>query len=79
MNDVGKTNLLSSLRYLLERKVRINGFSESDFYQRELDNDIKITLEIDLSDYEDNLDSQHIVAKVGGARTSSELNLFIFR
>ena len=79
MNDVGKTNLLSSLRYLLERKVRINGFSESDFYQRELDNDIKITLEIDLSDYEDNLDSQHIVAKVGGARTSSELNLFYFQ
>ena len=32
-----------------------------------------------MSDYEDNLDSQHIVAKVGGARTSSELNLFYFQ
>lgn len=79
MNDVGKTNLLCSIRYLLDRKIRANGFLESDFYQRDTSNAIKITLEVDLSDFESNRDSQHIVSKVVGARTSSELSKFYFQ
>ncbi|HBC7244262.1 TPA: AAA family ATPase [Enterococcus faecalis] len=79
MNDVGKTNLLWSLRYLLDRRIRSYGFSESDFYQRDITNTIKITLEVDLSDLENNRDSQHIVSRVGGARDSSELTLFYFQ
>lgn len=79
MNDVGKTNLLWSLRYLLDRKIRVQGFMESDFYQRDTSQDIKITLEIDLSNYKDNLDSQHIVSRVKGARSDSEMTLFYFQ
>jgi len=79
MNDVGKTNLLYSLRYLLDRKIRSEGFSESDYYQRDTSKKIKITLEIDLSDRDTNRDSQNIISKVGGARSSSELNLFYFQ
>lgn len=79
MNDVGKTNLLYSLRYLLDRKIRSEGFSESDYYQRDTSKKIKITLEVDLSDRATNKDSQNIISKVGGARSSSELNLFYFQ
>lgn len=79
MNDVGKTNLLYSLRYLLDRKIRSEGFSESDYYQRDTSKNIKITLEVDLSDRDTNGDSQNIISKVGGARSSSELNLFYFQ
>ncbi|AKX85939.1 MULTISPECIES: ATP-dependent nuclease [Enterococcus] len=79
MNDVGKTNLLWSLRYLLDRKVRSNGFSESDYYQRDISNKIKITLEVKLSDFSNSRDSQHIVSKVAGARSSEELSLFYFQ
>ena len=79
MNDVGKTNLLCSLRYLLDRKMRNNGFFESDFYQRNTSSNIKITLEVDLSDFESNHDSQHIVSRVRGTRNSTELNLFYFQ
>lgn len=79
MNDVGKTNLLWSLRYLLDRKVRSNGFSESDYYQRDISNKIKITIEVKLSDFSNSRDSQHIVSKVAGARSSEELSLFYFQ
>lgn len=79
MNDVGKTNLLWSLRYLLDRNVRSNGFSESDYYQRDISNKIKITLEVKLSDFSNSRDSQHIVSKVAGARSSEELSLFYFQ
>lgn len=79
MNDVGKTNLLYSLRYLLDRKVRAEGFSESDYHQRDTSKTIKITLEVSLSDRETNRDSQNIISKVGGARASTELDLFYFQ
>lgn len=79
MNDVGKTNLLWSLRYLLDRKIRSNGFLESDYYQRDISKEIRITLEVDLSDISTNRDSQHIVSKVSGSRSSEELNLFYFQ
>lgn len=79
MNDVGKTNLLYSLRFLLDRKIRAAGFSESDYYQRDTSVPIKITLEVDLSDRETSKDSQNIISKVAGSRSSSELDRFYFR
>lgn len=32
MNDVGMTNFLYAIRFLLDRDTRKNGFKESDFY-----------------------------------------------
>lgn len=79
MNDVGKTNLLYSIRFLLDRSVRSSGFSESDYYQRDTSEPIKITLMVDLKDRLENADSQNIISKVVGARTSSELDFFYFQ
>jgi putative ATP-dependent endonuclease of the OLD family len=79
MNDVGKTNLLFGIRFLLDRDIRKNGFKETDFFKNEKDRVIKITLGVDLSDRLTNEDSQHIIAKVGGARSSNELDDFFFQ
>ncbi|SPP27246.1 ATP-dependent nuclease [Brochothrix thermosphacta] len=76
MNDVGKTNLLWSLRFLLDRKIRVMGFSESDFHQKKTTETIKITLEVELKDGD--RDSQNIISKVKGSRNSNELNIFYF-
>lgn len=79
MNDMGKTNLMFALRFLLDKEVRKNGFKESDYFKNNTDIVIKITLCVDLSDRETNDDSKHIISKVAGARTSDELNLFYFQ
>lgn len=79
LNDIGKTNLLSSLRFLLDRKIRFNGFSESDYYEKDTSNTIKISLEVDISDRQTDRDSSHIISKVGGSRSSSDLNTFYFQ
>ncbi|MCU4885127.1 AAA family ATPase [Bacillus cereus] len=79
MNDVGKTNLLFAIRFLLDREIRKNGFKETDYFRNEIDRVIKITLGVDLSDRLKNEDSQHIIAKVAGARTSNELDTFFFQ
>lgn len=79
MNDVGKTNLLFAIRFLLDRDIRKNGFKESDYFKNEKERVIKITLGINLSDRLTSEDSQHIIAKVGGARSSNELDNFYFQ
>lgn len=79
MNDVGKTNLLYSLRYLLDRKIRNQGFLKSDYFQRDTTKNIVITLTIDISDRKTNKDSQNIISKLRGARTSDELHLVYFQ
>lgn len=76
---MGKTNLMYALRFLLDRDVRKNGFRETDFLKNQIDKVIKITLSIDLSDRDSNDDSKHIISKVGGARTSDELDAFYFQ
>ncbi|UZD44889.1 ATP-dependent nuclease [Peribacillus frigoritolerans] len=78
MNDVGKTNFLYALRFLLDRDTRKNGFKESDFFQRNIGNEIEIILEISLEDYEQSDDTKFIVSKVGGARTTDNLDTFYF-
>lgn len=79
MNDVGKTNFLYAIRFLLDRETRKNGFKESDFFQRNITNEIEIILEISLDDYEHSNDTKFIVSKVGGARTSDNLSTFYFK
>lgn len=79
MNDVGKTNFMFALRFLLDKEVRKNGFKTSDYYKNNTDETIKITLGVDLSDRVDNDDSKHIISKVGGARSSDELDKFYFQ
>ncbi|WP_259424804.1 ATP-dependent nuclease [Bacillus velezensis] len=79
MNDVGKTNLLFAIRFLLDREIRKNGFKESDYFKNERDRVIKITLGVDLSDRLSNEDTQHLIAKVGGARSSNALDEFFFQ
>ena len=36
MNDSGKTNMLHALRFLLDYRIRKNGFVESDYHQMPL-------------------------------------------
>lgn len=79
MNDVGKTNFLYALRFLLDREIRKNGFKESDFFQRNIEEKIEIILEISLDDYEESNDTKFIVSKVGGSRTTDNLDTFYFK
>ncbi|MGE7770496.1 hypothetical protein ACQKMK_08130 [Viridibacillus arvi] len=73
MNDVSKINLLFAISFLLDRDICKNGFREPDYFNNEIDREIRITLGVDLSDRLKNENSQHIIAKVGGARSSNEL------
>jgi len=79
MNDVGKTNFLSAIRFLLDREVRKNGFKETDYFQRNVSEKIEITLEVSLADYVDSEDTKFIVSKVGGARNTDNLESFYFK
>ncbi|OME75932.1 ATP-dependent endonuclease [Paenibacillus sp. FSL A5-0031] len=79
MNDMGKTNLMYALRFLLDRDIRKNGFRETDFFKNQIDKIIKITLSIDLSDRTSNDDTKNVISKVGGVRSSDELDTFYFR
>lgn len=79
MNDVGKTNFLCAIRFLLDRETRKNGFKESDFFQRNIENEIEIILEVSLEDYNSSNDTKFIVSKIGGARTSDNLDTFYFK
>lgn len=76
MNDVGKTNLLHAIRFLLDRDIRRDGFRETDYFKNNTEETIRITLEIDLSDREVNDDSKYIISKVAGARSSNKLDSF---
>lgn len=78
MNDVGKTNLMYALRFLLDREVRNKGFMKTDFFKNDISKIIKITLQVSLKDYDASAETQNIVSKVAGARNSSNLDEFYF-
>ena len=42
LNDVGKTNFLYALRFLFDRNIKKNGFISSDFFQKNIKNEIEI-------------------------------------
>ncbi|WP_230932873.1 ATP-dependent endonuclease [Priestia sp. TSO9] len=79
MNDVGKTNFLYAVRYLLDREVRQQKFVMSDFHKNDITQKIEITLELDLSDYETSEDTKKLVAQVKGARTSESSDIFYIK
>ncbi len=70
LNDIGKSNFLAALRFLLDRNYRKDGFIDSDFYSKFKDREIKITLSIDVSDETDN-DSKKIFKMMKGAIPST--------
>ena len=70
MNDVGKTNFLYALRFVFDKDIRKQNFSDTDYYKKKVDVPIEIVIAIDISDTE-NADSQKLRAKLKGAILSS--------
>lgn len=81
MNDVGKTNYLYALRFLLDRDVRKNGFVITDYHKTNVDDNIEITLTIDLTDFDESEDTKKLVAQIrsGETRTSNGGDIFYLR
>lgn len=77
LNDIGKSNFLCALRFLLDRNFRRNGFTESDFLKKDTSKEITITLEIKIDDDEDNNDNKKIYTMMSGAIPSGAENIFI--
>ena len=71
MNDVGKTNFLYALRFIFDKDIRKQNFSETDYYKKKVDEPIEIVIAIDISDTEA-ADSQKLRAKLKGAILSDQ-------
>lgn len=67
MNDAGKTNFLWALRFLLDKKIRRDGFTMTDYHKHNTDDKIVITLKVDLSDYEESEDTKKLVSKLNNS------------
>lgn len=76
MNDVGKTNFLYALRYVFDKDVRKQNFSDTDYFKKNVESPIEIIVAIDISDVE-NADSQKLRAKLKGALLSNQNIVFI--
>ena len=76
LNDIGKTNFLCAIRYLLDKNFRKNGLLDSDFHEKDISKTITITLKLDISDSE-NLDNRKIYKAIKGLRRSSTESLYI--
>lgn len=76
MNDVGKTNFLYALRFLFDKDIRKQNFSDSDYYKKNTDEPIEILLAIDISDTEDD-DCKKLRARLKGAILSDQNIVYI--
>lgn len=76
LNDIGKSNFLAALRFLLDRNFRKNWFIDSDFYNKDITKEIIITLEVKVSDEEDDEDSKKIFKMMKGAIDSKSDTVF---
>ncbi|MEC3884614.1 AAA family ATPase [Halobacillus sp. HZG1] len=76
LNDIGKTNLLCALRFLLDRRFRMKGFIDTDFYNRNIQSTISITLTINIEDENDE-DNKKIYSRMKGAISSDAKNIHI--
>ena len=63
MNDVGKTNFLYALRFLFDKDVRRENFTDADYYKKNTSTPIEILVSINIEDTE-NGDSQKLRAKL---------------
>ena len=76
LNDVGKTNFLYAFRYILDKNIRKLNLQDSDFYQKNLEVPIEITLKINLGK-ENNSDIQKLRAKIKGNILSTDKAVYI--
>lgn len=76
MNDVGKTNFLFALRFVLDKSIRKNGFSNSDFYNKDTSNPIEIIVKINIKDINDE-DNAKIRSRIKGNIRSSQDSVYI--
>ncbi|WP_411739863.1 ATP-dependent nuclease [Peribacillus sp. S4] len=77
LNDIGKSNFLSAIRFLLDRNFRRNGFMDSDFYNKDTNREIVITLKIGIADDEENDDNKKIYTMMSGAISSGAEEIYI--
>ncbi|QUW23059.1 AAA family ATPase [Sporosarcina sp. Marseille-Q4063] len=76
LNDIGKSNFLAAIRFILDRNFRRNGFMDSDYYNKDTSKEITLTLKIGISD-EENDDNKKIFTMMGGAISSSAKEIYI--
>jgi len=77
LNDIGKSNFLCALRFLLDRNYRRYGFLDSDFYKKDITRQIAITLKIEIGDDEENDDNKKIYTMMSGAIPSGAEEIYI--
>jgi putative ATP-dependent endonuclease of the OLD family len=77
LNDIGKSNFLSAIRFLLDRNFRRNGFMDSDFYNKDTSREIVITLQIDIGDDEESDDNKKIYTMLKGTIPSGVGEMYI--
>ncbi len=75
LNDIGKTNFLQAIRFLLDRNIRKNGFVDTDFFNKLTDQMIEIILEVDIKDNQ-NEDNKKIRTFMKGAVSSNSDSVF---
>ncbi|MDT2862674.1 ATP-dependent nuclease [Lactococcus lactis] len=75
MNDVGKTNLLTAFRFVFDREIRKRDFIDSDYFEKNIDNPIEITVCLDIS--ENNENTAKLRPYVKGAILSKHQILYI--
>lgn len=76
LNDVGKTNFLYAIRYLLDKDLRKLNFIDSDFHNKNIKENIEIIMIIDIDD-EDCIDNQKLRAALKGTLSSTDTKAHI--
>lgn len=79
MNDMGKTNFLYAIRFLLDKDIRKNGFIRSDYHKNNTKNKIEILLELDINDFDESDDTKKIVSEARGVRKSLNSDVFFIK
>lgn len=74
LNDIGKTNFLCAIRFLLDRDYRRKGFTDSDFFLKDVNREIKITLEVNIEG--DTHDDRKIRSRMAGAINSAATSVY---
>ena len=76
MNDVGKPNFLYALRFLFDKDIRRQNFTDTDYYKKNTNTPIEILVSIDIGDTED-ADSQKLLENLKGAILSGKEKYYI--
>lgn len=75
LNDVGKTNLLTALRFVFDRDIRKNDFIDSDYFEKKTEIPIEILVTVDISDNSE--DSAKLRARLRGSIVSGQDLVYI--